>query len=517
MASIGTNIRNAVAKQKGDQLLKAEGDWQYLQSSLNELYAAQQSGDQQAAAAAQKKVDVTLGDPKKLKNMAKALNQDWLNPEKTTVYGEALKKTIAQTEQKAQQEGKKAQAAQGLKSMMQHLIGKATQPQLSDEQKKQMSAEIQSKAPTTQGAFSPADAEKMAMTVKDLALAQKDMRAAPEKYDIKTIADPSGATNPDGSPKQIIVATDTTDPTKPYIEVKSATGEKARPGEKKYVDDGKLELVQGIPTGRVKRGGQWIAPGQEGYTKEDTNAVKLGMDAQGLSQKQKDQLMAIRGESYARARAVYTFHDVTDTQTGEVRQVSAMDMAKEPGRYTGASEQEKVSARDSVHESLTTNFKALGDSLDKLPNGLDTETQATIKMALRTDNPGVLETLLVNKIKQNAPDGVLQYLTDMKAMQEDIMVLRSVGGMGAGSDTMRNAMVNLIPGPGSSSQKEAKMQIKAAQRTTESLFARRPQSLLPDTRDKKTAGGEMETQTYNGATYQRKKGSNDPWTLSKPK
>jgi hypothetical protein len=155
MASIGTNIRNAVAKQKGDQLLKAEGDWQYLQSSLNELYAAQQSGDQQAAAAAQKKVDVTLGDPKKLKNMAKALNQDWLNPEKTTVYGEALKKTIAQTEQKAQQEGKKAQAAQGLKSMMQHLIGKATQPQLSDEDKKRLGREIQEKAPTTQGAVDP--------------------------------------------------------------------------------------------------------------------------------------------------------------------------------------------------------------------------------------------------------------------------------------------------------------------------------------------------------------------------
>jgi len=135
------------------------------------------------------------------------------------------------------------------------------------------------------------------------------------------------------------------------------------------------------------------------------------------------------------------FKDVTDTKTGEVREVSAMDMAREPGRYTGASEQEKVSARDAVHESLTTNFKALEKSLDKLPNGLDAETQATLKLAMHSNDPGLFETLIVNKIKQGAPDEVLQYLTNMKAMQEDVMVLRSVGGMGTGSDTMRNAMV----------------------------------------------------------------------------
>jgi hypothetical protein len=145
MAGLGASIKNAVTKQKQDQLLKAEGDWNYLQSSMNELYQAQQSGDPKAVAAAQAKVDVMMNDPKKLKNMAKALNQDWLNPEKTTVYGEALKNVTAKTQQTEQQ---KAQAKQGLMGIFKQLLQRRQQPNLSPEQTQAMGREIQAKAPT---------------------------------------------------------------------------------------------------------------------------------------------------------------------------------------------------------------------------------------------------------------------------------------------------------------------------------------------------------------------------------
>lgn len=148
-ATLGANVKNAVAKQKQDQLLKAEGDWSYLQSSMNELFDAQQSGDQKAIAAAQAKVDVTMHDPKKLKNMAKALNQDWLNPEKTTVYGEALKNVTGKVKQKEQEGQQKQQAAHGLKEMFQKLLGQKQQLQLTVEQQKKMAEEIQAKAPIT--------------------------------------------------------------------------------------------------------------------------------------------------------------------------------------------------------------------------------------------------------------------------------------------------------------------------------------------------------------------------------
>jgi hypothetical protein len=172
-AGISSSIKNAVSAEKQKKLNKAEADWTYLQSALNEKYSADSSGDPKAIAAAQQKIDVVLGDPKKLKDLAKALNQDWLDPSKTTVYGEALKKVAAktkQTEQQTQQsDAQKQQAAQGLKGMFQKLLQQKQQPQLSDEQKKAMSAEIAAKAPTTPGGLDPKALEAQEKILHDRA------------------------------------------------------------------------------------------------------------------------------------------------------------------------------------------------------------------------------------------------------------------------------------------------------------------------------------------------------------
>lgn len=153
MYGIQSMMKNAVAHHKEEQINKAMADWEYAQSALNEYYNAQASGDQAALTTAQKKLDVVFGDPKKLKNMAKALNQDWLNPEKTTVYGEALKKVAANTQQKDQQ---KQQAKQGIRGIFQRLMGGGRpQPQLGPEEQKRMEQEIIGKAPTTTGVVDP--------------------------------------------------------------------------------------------------------------------------------------------------------------------------------------------------------------------------------------------------------------------------------------------------------------------------------------------------------------------------
>jgi hypothetical protein len=142
---------NAVAHHKEEKIQKAVADWEYAGDALNEYYAAQAGGDQNALQTAQKKLDVVFGDPKKLKNMAKALNQDWLNPEKTTVYGEALKR-VANEEQ--QTGAKKQQAKTGIQNLFKKLIGQGKpQPQLTPDEQKRMEQEIISKAPTTVAGF----------------------------------------------------------------------------------------------------------------------------------------------------------------------------------------------------------------------------------------------------------------------------------------------------------------------------------------------------------------------------
>ena len=279
-----------------------------------------------------------------------------------------------------------------------------------------------------------------------------------------------GVTMEDGSPVK---------PGQRYELYNGPNGQFAVPsGTKEFVGEGKLETVAGMPTGRVMHNGKFVAPGDPSFTAEDKKAVEGGITAQGLTQTQKEKLMAIRGEAYARARAMYQFKSVIDKETGEATEVSALDMAKEPGKYSEPSEQEKIAARDAVHKSLNVNFDKLEQSLNALPDGLDTETQGVIRLAIRQEDPGILDTLITNKVKENADPRTIQYLTNIKAMQEDVMTLRSVGGITGSSDALRSAMVNLVPGPGTSSVMEAKMQIAAAKRTSEALFSGRPQSTL---------------------------------------
>lgn len=178
LGGVAANIKTAVAKQKEKQLLQAEGDWTYLQSSLNELYAAQQSGDQNAVKAAQAKLDATLGDPKKLKNMAKALNQDWLNPEKTTVYGEALKNVTRKQQGEDQTQQQKQTAAQKLKETFMKVLGQKQQLQLTAEQQRRMIDEIQSKAPTTTTGIDKESAAALREEMREQARVKEDERKA---------------------------------------------------------------------------------------------------------------------------------------------------------------------------------------------------------------------------------------------------------------------------------------------------------------------------------------------------
>lgn len=151
--AVGGLVSTAIAAKKRQQLQQAEADWTTMQSYMNEKLQAEQSKDPEAIAAASKKLDDwVMADNKRMKNMGKALNQDYLNPEKTTVYGEALKRVAASSDQK---EKSKAQAATGIKGMVMKLLGQKQQLQMTLDEKERMAHEIESKVPTTQGTLDP--------------------------------------------------------------------------------------------------------------------------------------------------------------------------------------------------------------------------------------------------------------------------------------------------------------------------------------------------------------------------
>jgi hypothetical protein len=143
--TVGTSLQSAANAHKEKQIQKAEADWEYMGSAMEELEAAKAGGNPQAIQQAQSKLDLITTDPKKLKNMVKVFQQDWLAPEKTTPYGEAYKRVVSKMQQK---DAAKKHAFGKIADFFRSKSDMAMQ-QMTPEERQRMGQEIQSRAPMT--------------------------------------------------------------------------------------------------------------------------------------------------------------------------------------------------------------------------------------------------------------------------------------------------------------------------------------------------------------------------------
>ena len=131
--NLGATVSNAVAAHKERQIRAAMGDYSALTGAWERAQDAS-GGDPSKADQIFNQDSIVYGilhDPKKVKNMAQAESMDYLNPEKTTVYGEAKKRWV-QTHQ-----------AHGIMKILQKLhIAAQSQPQLSGQEQQQFAQEM---------------------------------------------------------------------------------------------------------------------------------------------------------------------------------------------------------------------------------------------------------------------------------------------------------------------------------------------------------------------------------------
>lgn len=543
MAGIQTNIANAVAKQKQQKLVKAEADWSYMGSAINELEAAKASNDPKAVAAAQQKVDVVLGDPKKLKEMARALNQDWLDPQKTTVYGDALKKVTAKAGQDAQTDAQKQQAAQGLKGMFQKLMQRQQQPQLTSEQQKAMSAEILAKAPmTATGGASLKEQAEGAKAVLDLEKASKEAR---ENFAV--------VIGPDGK----AWAYNKTNPRDAYQLKDAETGGDLK-GQTKTGAAPKVAMNGSVPYA-VIRGGKAITPDSPDFTKEDKALFDGAMDASRQKQQLKippeigDQIGAppnpadypkrdkdpayvsdlrsygkqamdlemkkSSASAIARARAQndYKIVEVTDYDNdgNPVTHFTTGKAALEGG-LSSATQGAKNLSRSKQIEDIEASSKNLRDAVTTLDKPFTPKQIALMQEGLKAGDEGIASAEFQALANEQLTDKQFQTALWIKHLNERAMSLRGIAGMGQGAQDTRDAIRSLLPNMGTGSPERMKTMLDAFDNQVGILKQGVPkaggQVKAEATKAAKDAAN-METQTYNGATYQRKKGTTDQWVL----
>lgn len=125
-------VQAAVQQHKQKQLNEATAMWMTLQAAHERLTMTNQvNPDGTVDLMKDPMAQAILTDPKKMKNMAKAFQVDMMNPEKTNVYAEGLKRAM-----KLDKAGKMVKMMRSLKMM------KGPQPQMGPEQNQQMGQEL---------------------------------------------------------------------------------------------------------------------------------------------------------------------------------------------------------------------------------------------------------------------------------------------------------------------------------------------------------------------------------------
>ena len=517
---VRTGIHNAVAEKKQREQIQGMNDWNYMESAFNELNAAKASGDQQATQLAQKKLDTFFQDDKKLKQMSKALNQDWLNPEKTNAYAQGVQQAQKQSQAKQAQQ-------QNARTQLMKLFRMNRQPQFQPnaQQRQDIGREIQSKAPMDLG-ISGADQAKNMATMEQL------LKTFKQNYQVV----PTG----DGT----VVAVNKANPGDTRI----ITGPDGKPIEAKTTaQEGMPVMVNGMPIG-VRHHGTVVMSGDQGWTDKDQKTFDAAqssyqekkalrvdpailamvgdppdpakfsggrsdpeygkaLSAWGKATYQKElEKSAASGEARARVWNQYRPVQIMTTDpdgTSHVYYTTAANAIAQGA--AGASEGTKLLSRNAQIADIETASGHMRDAIVNVDKPFDAAQIAKLKFALSTDNSTVASTELMALASQNLTDKQQDFVIWANQLNERAMSLRQVAGIGQGAQDIRGAIRAMLPGVGSGSKQMMTKQLNA--------FDQQVRVLKGGIAKPGKGGGPQQQQDFGAAPAGKKNG--DTGTITK--
>ena len=118
--------------------------------------------------------------------------------------------------------------------------------------------------------------------------------------------------------------------------------------------------------------------------------------------------------------------------------------------------------RTSVFQELDTTTKFAKDAINQLSDkDFDPAARLQLAYALRTDDPReALHAFLRSDVAATLTDDQINYVTALASLSESAMSLRTIAGIGQGSDKVRDAIGNMLPAAGTPSKAYALRQMK---------------------------------------------------------
>lgn len=198
---------------------------------------------------------------------------------------------------------------------------------------------------------------------------------------------------------------------------------------------------------------------------------------------QQKQLQADRmkayASTYAQMRGLVNQYNVIDKTTGEPVMVNANTINANPGRYMAGSLGQQLKNREGIFQEIKYTAGQFDSSLDQMTDhDFQTLPRLQLAFALKSRDPrSAMSEFMGSEVASTLTPAQVDYVTGLAALSESAMSLRSVGGQGQGSDTLRNAITGMLPGPGTPSKAYARRQMDLFNGEVEALHRSMPASV----------------------------------------
>jgi hypothetical protein len=229
-------------------------------------------------------------------------------------------------------------------------------------------------------------------------------------------------------------------------------------------------MVDGAPIG-VYRNGQTLTPGDPEFSAQDAKHLMEAKGGYEKGEQNKDKRIQLAASSRIAAYLQSRMYGVMDAETGSLVMVPAADISKNPGKYAPAGPATTLKNRIAIFNEIDYTSGMLKESISALPNSaFDPGARAQIAMVLRDEAPkAALYNFLNSDVAATLSPDQINYVTSLVSMDETAMSLRSIGGQGQGSDTLRAAVLKMLPGAGTPSKAYAERQMVLFDGTVKAL------------------------------------------------
>lgn len=158
-------------------------------------------------------------------------------------------------------------------------------------------------------------------------------------------------------------------------------------------------------------------------------------------------LAQIRAASYGQARQMAPL-SVLDSANGNApTYVPYTEMVKNPGRYMPAGEADKSLAKENLMQDIIGTSSLTRQAIVGMKEDFPEDMKVKIVMAMKADDPhAALDQLIASGAVGSLTPDQQDFLISTRQLAENAMAMRTILGAGQGSEDMRNAIRDTLPG-----------------------------------------------------------------------